>query len=693
MPSNHTAPHGATQPTGQGSPGRADALAWLDARGAHFVLAREDKRPAWKAWQHSKPKLRDALLWPHLVGAIPGSLGMAVVDVDKGGDGAVEDVAALLGEPVARVPSKRPGGAHLWYRTDGAAPNRIWSTERGSGDVRGSGGFAILWDPAALVEQARVRYGDAQPVALATLHGATGGGPSGLDAVRNAAEGERNTVLNAQVFAAAAKAPLSAGDVAQYRAAALEAGLDAEEVERTLSSATEAGDEDRRKAQSAWWQIGARCADRLRSRFRFDAERRCWHEWRDGNRWEEATDATVLLDALHYDRLRIAADLGEAGRADLAQALSNSREWRIATGGQSSEWWGSLRYSLARRPLAPPPWEFATPGGVVDTRDGSVAPHDSQRHDTTAVSRGRYRPDVATALDEALWRTLSQNMSRPDYLQLTNALGVAVARRNLDYGGLLWLYGASGGGKSFTANLILEALGSNAAGASAGLVGKRDFSSDIDADLAGLLERDPAVIVASEVKRITSDRLNGLTGGDLFSARRPHGRIIRKKLTGTLLCTSVDAPRVELQTGLARRLIVIEFPEAVRVGNARTRAYSADELDAVVTLAALWAGRVGRADWTPPTGNVAAKARFEQEADPVAAWLAALPHSAHGELVRDTLATCNDDLGNTGRAEVSQTLFGRILNVHPIWGKRLRRSDRRMVLELRHPKTCMGTRV
>ena len=428
---------------------------------------------------------------------------------------------------------------------------------------------------------------------------------------------------------------------------------------------------------SRWQKIALVCADYLRPRFRYDRERAVWWVW-NGYHWREVEDDIAITDSLHSARLRIIADLRDSGEEDLAWLLHRDGEWRSLTGNRRSEWWAKLREELARPAPLPPPNELATPGGVVDLRFGSTQPHDSLKHDTLAVTRGMYRPNEASKLREALWRRLQHNIDRSDFDQLIKTLGVAVARRSVDYGGILWLYGASGGGKGSTARLIQSAFGMQGIGVSADLLERRS-RSDIDADLARLIQINPVVYVASEIERVGSSRINSITGGDVHSARRPHGKIIEGALSGMLIAASVDAPRVSVEKGLKRRLIVIPFPRKLDASVQKQRYFTQDELDAVITLAVLEALQIDQDGWEPPVGNREAKERFLADADPLSLWLEALPDTYDGKLIREVW----DEYNQEEEAEITLVKFGRQVGLSPRWESVLPRRGQPKVLKRR----------
>ena len=412
---------------------------------------------------------------------------------------------------------------------------------------------------------------------------------------------------------------------------------------------------------SGWQKVSVVCADYLRPRFRYERQRGVWWVW-NGNHWSEVEDDIAITDSLHSARLRIAADLRDSGMEDLARLLHRDGEWRSLSGNRRGEWWAKLRQELARPAPSPPPNELAMPGGVIDLRTGSVELHDSLKHDTLAVTRGMYRPKEASQLREGLWRRLQHNIERNDFDQALKALGVAAARRSVDYGGILWLYGASGGGKGSTALLIQMSFGGQGLGVSADMFERRS-RSDIDADLARLIQIDPVVYVASEIDRVGSSRINSITGGDVHSARKPHGKIEEGALSGMLIATSVEAPSVSVEKGLERRLIVIQFPRELDAGVKKQRIFTQDEMDAVITLAVQEALQIDQDGWEPPVGNRKAKESFLAAADPVSRWLQALPDDYDGKPIKEAW----DEYNQQEEAEITLVKFGRQVGLSQMW--------------------------
>ena len=214
----------------------------LHVRGAHFVLAAADKRPIAREWQKMRPEL--AAVTAHaeageLVGVIPASLGCFVVDVDEGGASGVEALQEALGVPITVIATRREGGYHVWYRApDSTVGNKLWTLNGASGDIRGSNGFVILWDPDKLVDGLSRYFDDAELVDPGKLLGASRTGKAGPDAVRHARLGARNNTLNRETFMAATRGELDTGAL---REAAIAAGLPPSEIDATLASAAKAG--------------------------------------------------------------------------------------------------------------------------------------------------------------------------------------------------------------------------------------------------------------------------------------------------------------------------------------------------------------------------------------------------------------------------------------------------------------------
>ena len=140
------------------------SLHTLDEWGSHFVLCRsadetlpngkvrKAKSPLSEAWQKEPPSIGEVLLHQGgggLVGLIPGRVGIAVVDVDRG------DPADLMNAwpPLAMVRTRRKGGVHLLYaRPEGGLGNKVWEAHGCGGEIRCDHGYVIIWEEGKWAE-------------------------------------------------------------------------------------------------------------------------------------------------------------------------------------------------------------------------------------------------------------------------------------------------------------------------------------------------------------------------------------------------------------------------------------------------------------------------------------------------------------------------------------------------------------
>lgn len=239
----------------------------------HIVLCDQKKKPYGKGWQaQGNGATTDGITtWltitciPGMIGIIPASAGMIVIDVDAGDPTAV--IRAIGAEPVLDLRTRREGGHHLYYRCDDSANvrNGSWQIDGAHGDIRGGKGYVVLHSANAIDALCAAMEGDhghasitrAEINRLVKPHPQPEPAPrgagrpqSGLTRVREARVGERNNVLNAAVYADASAGKWSDALGYQYAAAAAEIGLEREEIEQTINSASRAGTEEwRRKVE------------------------------------------------------------------------------------------------------------------------------------------------------------------------------------------------------------------------------------------------------------------------------------------------------------------------------------------------------------------------------------------------------------------------------------------------------------
>ena len=126
--------------------------------GAHFVLCKSDKRPIEK-WKDKRPNAARVGEWPkkdkgNLIGVVPASVGLFVVDIDKNVDSAREIIVQSRA-PLSEADTRK--GKHLFYpKTKSRTGNGEWE----HGDIRQDSGYVIMWDPGAIVEAIRKLPGE-----------------------------------------------------------------------------------------------------------------------------------------------------------------------------------------------------------------------------------------------------------------------------------------------------------------------------------------------------------------------------------------------------------------------------------------------------------------------------------------------------------------------------------------------------
>ena len=191
---------------------------------------------------------------------------------------AADAVISQLGLPLAKVPTRRAGGWHIWFRCREADEigNRTWQ----GGDIRGARGYAILWHPESVAK------GLACTAPVADLMAAD------LDRLppkrRCAAEGKRNNSLNRSAFLAT----LNGLPIEKHVEAAREAGLPEPEIAATVESAVSAGKRQgaRTFVDNARTPPALRaCLDRLGIELQLNTRAKRY-EYRIGGKWQVADD-------------------------------------------------------------------------------------------------------------------------------------------------------------------------------------------------------------------------------------------------------------------------------------------------------------------------------------------------------------------------------------------------------------------
>ena len=153
--------------------------------GAELIRLRPDKSPReprdWPTYQRSFDDLLDH---DGLLGLLPSSLGLTVLDVDIG------DASRLVQSfpPKSMTASRRLDGAHLFYKHKLPIPNQAWAAPvfGVGGDIRSRrNGYVVLWDAVRLVRdlerEERESAATLEDVTAALVIGTPQGPPTGLE--------------------------------------------------------------------------------------------------------------------------------------------------------------------------------------------------------------------------------------------------------------------------------------------------------------------------------------------------------------------------------------------------------------------------------------------------------------------------------------------------------------------------------
>ena len=139
-------------------------------------------------------------------------------------------VARLGVSPLATVRTRR--GVHLYFRAGAEPiPNRAWALDGYAGDVRGSNGYAIAWEPHKLAD-VLAALPDVAPTPTALFPAPPKANATPTE--RGFVQGNRSDHLNALVYAAELRGET---DHSKPRAAAIESGLTASKADDIIRRA------------------------------------------------------------------------------------------------------------------------------------------------------------------------------------------------------------------------------------------------------------------------------------------------------------------------------------------------------------------------------------------------------------------------------------------------------------------------
>ena len=621
----------------------ADAYRALHAAGAHFLLCTGDKRPIVKEWQNHPADLPAVLAHARgtgLIGVLPSSIGAVVVDLDP--EGAADTTPPLAGVVVQHATRRK--GTHFWYRApDGEVRNRKWARTAGGqhvGDVRGSRGFVILWNPGAI---AAAVIGDdfamTNSIDVSTLPWPRKGKGSDVEQMRAAANGQRNDLLNRLAFARAQRGE----NMASLRTAALEAGLSVAEVSATIASAGEGAErnplpKEKNKPPSGAYHAARAMEPNLSTRAMFCAGRGWYYRGSETALWQPDT-CRIMLGKVqaHPEReicqrgLRSTAIMGELeGMLAVDGALLDADAW---TAGLPDGRVLNLRDGTTRAPV---------PGDLITMKLGAL-------------------PDASGP--PAVWlRFLGEALQYADdmdgccrYLRwwIRAALTGHISAHRM-----IFLHGQSGTGKNTLADLVLHLAGDyGAAVAAAHVVSKRQEHRQWLAKLAG---KRFALVGDLPTGGEWSADLHDLVGGATIEANLMRRDSIEFKSRVHVMATGNTSPTG--QAGIWRRLVQYELRHKPTEAAKDTKL--PDKLRAEAGRILHWA-LTGDVDEPPMPAELAGAAEaVRDEQNPVAAWIR---ESWRPDPMRRTPTAIMFDAYTTRfrdvpeRDRLTETAFGKLL--------------------------------
>ena len=299
-------------------------------------------------------------------------------------------------------------------------------------------------------------------------------------------------------------------------------------IKNQPDSAAETGNSNVAIRRPDWAGIGEAAVQILPLRYRYVPDSDMWYRW-TGCKWKFASTAPKeIVDAIEANRYDIANKMSISGYSEHATILiRRSPNGAVSKSDLVQQFRNAYR---GTRPVPPLAGAVATPEGVVDIKTGVVVRHDWQRHDTTAVTNGHYRPQDADLLYEHVWKEMEPPLVRRVSLDaLLDLLAIAISGRAYEYRSVAIFWGETGSGKGATIRLIAAAFGDLAVPSNLSIL--RDNGSEISNSKTQLIERQPAIITLPEIGargRWTSSAINALTG-DHVSARRTSRRATRSR--------------------------------------------------------------------------------------------------------------------------------------------------------------------
>jgi putative DNA primase/helicase len=349
-----------------------------------------------------------------------------------------------------------------------------------------------------------------------------------------------------------------------------------------------------------------------------------WLHW-DGRRWAAGDDHAARA-AKDIARGRLLQALEDGDDKPLKAATGRCSEPRIRAALTLAE--TDARLTVSPDELDAHAHLLNAPNGVIDLRDGTIAPHDPALL-LTKLAGADYDP---TARSEPWARFLARATGGDlEFMAFLQRCAGYSAFASFDEEVLLFAHGPGASGKTTLLEALRGALGDygRVADFSTFLAGR----SDGDGPTPGVARLMGArLVTASETsagQKFNPERLKKLTGGERISARQMYGSPFEFTPVFTLWLAANERPAIPSSDDAAwRRILMVPFestiPAAERDPNLK-RTLTSDPAARAAILA--WIVQ-GAAKWHGEgLGTCAAvknaTAGYQAENDPIGTWLTA----------------------------------------------------------------------
>lgn len=379
-----------------------------------------------------------------------------------------------------------------------------------------------------------------------------------------------------------------------------------------------------------------------------------WHHW-DGTRWA-ADEGNAHATRAVLDVLRDAIT-GSLGDKELRQDVSKC-ESSSGINGVLGVAATLVEFAVTVRDVDADPWLLNCANGTLDLRTRQLRPHNPADR-LTKVTTGAYRRDSdGSEWEQFLTQVLPESDVRAYLQRVAGQCAPGLVREHL----FPVLTGTGANGKGTWYGAVTYALGDYAAVINPEMLMIRDRGG-VGGPEAMVL-RGARLVVGSETeegKKLDQSTMKRLTGGDELTARHLYREPVSWHPTHQLVYVTNALPKVKgNDAAVWRRMRVVPFDVVVPECDRDPALGERLRLSADVVLSWVVAGWFDYQDgggMREPTSVLGATARYQQDSDPVARFIAdrcdasvgpseeSRTRELHEEYVRWCIAEGEDQLG------------------------------------------------